>query len=214
MPDESKIYKDTVDLIRNRFQKLGQSDSEKIFDAILKFIADSEEQKNLNVILQDAARMIHRIFSFNEVTIGLRSPKDGLYRYEAIVGHTREAEQMMRDFAFTRAEMCDCKDYPGISVNKYTEFSLAETKPYKEGAEEKMFNRPLMLGKGRTSPTKMIEGDYVDVYIFGEKDDMIGWIEFSGPRDGNIPSRETVKWIELTSVILGVIMRRGDFAAV
>lgn len=214
MPLESKIFKDTVDLIRNRYQKLSQDSSEKAFDGIAKFLAESQDQKDLNSILQDAARLVQRISGFNEIIIGIKSAKDGLFRHEIILGHTREAENMLRSMAYTRDQMRDCKDYPGIAIGKYTEFSLNETKPYVKGWEEKAYNRPLALEEPRKAPTKMIEGDYIDIYIFGEKNDMLGWIEISGPRDGNFPSRETMRWIELISIFLGVVLKRSDIESI
>ena len=193
-----------ADFVRKKYGGIPQGDEEKFIDAALKLVFAIDEDTNNDAMLHDAGRIIHRVFGFNEVTIGLRSPEDGKFRYEAIIGHTREAEKALRSFSYTREEMCDCKEYPGVPISKYTEFNIREYETYKIGVEEKAFNRPLALRDTRPSPETMIEGDYIDVYIYASKDDMIGWIELSNPRYGKFPSRHDIRWLELFAATIGL----------
>jgi len=211
MTDIRDSAREMAEYIRKRYSGLPQSDEEKYLDAALRLVFSIDEETNMSAMLNDAARAIHRVFAFNEVTIGLRSPEDGKFRYDAIIGHTKEAEKALRSFAYTKEQMCDCKEYPGVPISKYTEFNIREFETYKIGVEEKAFNRPLALRDARPSPESMMEGDYIDIYIYAGKDDMIGWIELSNPRDERFPSRQAIRWLELYAAILGlgIIKIRG-----
>lgn len=204
MTDTRESAREMAEVIRRKYGGIPQGDEEKFIDATMKLIFAIDEQTNNSSMLHEAARIIHRVFGFNEVTIGLRSPEDGKFRYEAIIGHTKEAENALRSFAYTKEQMCDCKEYPGVPISKYTEFNIREYETYKVGVEEKAFNRPLALRDARPSPDTMIEGDYIDVYIYASKDDMVGWIELSNPRDGKFPSRWDVRRLELLAATIGL----------
>lgn len=108
-------------------------------------------------------------------------------------------------------EMADPKKYPvGVYISKYSEYSMIETHPYREG-EEESFNRPLKLKPERPSPDDFVEGDYIQIYFYGAKNDYLGWIELSGPKSGKIPPRSTIKWIELIAQIMGTFVYEKEF---
>ena len=205
------IARETAILIRKRYQRIPESETEEILERVMRFIFDTHDETTMQSLLNNAAKSIHRIFDFHEVSIGLKG-EDGLFRYEAIVGHTKEAEKKLREMAYDKSQMTDCKDYPGVAVTKYSEFCLSESKPYKIGEEELAYNRPLVLGSGRKAPTEMVEGDYIDIYIYGTKDDMLGWIELSNPQKGTFPPREHIKWLELFSALLGIAIKQDKFS--
>lgn len=204
MSEMHESAREMADVIRKKYGGLPQGDEEQFIDAAMRLVLNIDSERNMNAMLVEAARLIHRIFEFNEVTIGLRSPEDGKFRYEAIVGHTREAEKALRSFAYTIDQMCDCKEYPGVPISKYTEFNIRGYETFKVEVEEKSFNRPLALREKRPSQEIMMEGDYIDVYIYADKDDMIGWIELSNPRKGKFPSRRNIRWLELFGAIIGL----------
>jgi hypothetical protein len=70
--------------------------------------------------------------------------------------------------------------------------------------EIRQFNRPSELSKERISIDEMMEGDYLDVYVYGADDEMLGWIEVSYPSDGKFPSREIVRGLELLASVIGL----------
>jgi len=210
--ENSGITRETANLIRKRYQRIPESGTEEILERVMRFIFDTHDETTLQSLLNNAAKSIHRIFDFNEVTIGLRGG-DGLFRYEAFVGLTKDAEKKLREIAYDKKQMTESKEYPGVAVTKYSEFCLSESKPYKVGEEELSYNRPLVLGSGRKAPTEMIEGDYIDIYIYGSKDDMLGWIELGNPQNGTFPPREHIKWLELFSALLGVAIKHEKLSA-
>jgi hypothetical protein len=182
---------------------------EKLVEAIRLFMQESSEKTSVQSVLQSAARTIYASFGFNEINIGLRSEIDGMYRAELVFGRTKEAEAWMKDHAYTKDEMRPCKKYPGIMVSKASEFAIREDRPYTQ-EEIAAFNRPSLLNEERKSLTEMGEGDYLDVYIFGAKGDILGWIGLSNPRDKQIPDREALLALELMAQVIGLAIQRKD----
>ena len=58
----------------------------------------------------------------------------------------------------------------------------------------------------RHSPEDCLEADYIDVHIFGGKDDLVGWIEASGTLTGKLPDVNAIRWMEMIASILGVAL--------
>jgi hypothetical protein len=156
-------------------------------------------------VLREAVRFIYHSFGFKEITIPLRSPADGKYRYEAFLGMTREAEQSYRKLIYDREDVFDDDTYPGVKLSKHTELALAELEPYIEG-EEGTYNRPTMLKEQRKSVDQMLDSDYYSVYLIGPGDDAFGWLELSGYKDGKFPPMKIVRQLELFSTILSLIL--------
>jgi len=205
MSPPSPTQKDVADLIRKRYQNLPETDDEKVIEAMEKFIIDSHSQPNAQTVIQEGTKILHRLFGFNLVCIGLLNSSDGLFRYEAIFGHTKEAEQASRQLKYTHQQMLDPKEYPGVRINKYVEVLLKDNKPFKDN-ELTSYNRPKILTEIRPSADAMLEGDYIDIYIY-IANDLIGWIELEGPRDGKMPSRSSMKWLELFAAVIGLALK-------
>lgn len=77
-----------------------------------------------------------------------------------------------------------------------------------------MIERPsivlAILKKKRGNMDEFIEVDYFDIYIYGRDSRFIGWIELANARDGKLPARQTLKWIELIASVLGSIIKRKN----
>lgn len=157
------------------------------------------------VFLNDVARVVYKSFEFKEVSLGAKD-RDGEYRYVAMLGLRDEVKASMQKLSYTLDDMMDTRTYPGKRVNKIIEIHLIEDAPLKEG-EENMYNRPSLIGKDRESPESMVEGDYLELSILGPDDELLGWIEISGPRDGKFPPRSTVKWLEFLSIITAMFLK-------
>ena len=156
-------------------------------------------------LLQNVADMISKHLRIREVTIGLRSPADGLFRYEVMTGLRDETWEVHKVLVFDDNQFFDDETYKGKPLTKYTKLFLAETNPYAEG-EEATYSRPVMLQSTRYNPDDSIEGDYLDVMIPGIEDHWIGWIETSGTRTGKLPDAATIRWLELIAHIVGAIL--------
>jgi hypothetical protein len=151
--------------------------------------------------------VIYRTFPFKEVTIGLKSQSDGRYRYEEIVGHTQVATDALKKLSYSYDEFFSPKDYPAFWISDYTELALAEGRPFLE-SERDTYNRPILLLAARKSLDDFIEGDYFDVYMYGAKDEMIGWIELGATKDGKMPPMTVIKQLELLVFVLSFFVKR------
>lgn len=198
-------------MIRGRYSPIPRDENEKVMDGTEKLMLIARDPTlPLKIFLDEAGRLIHRLFDFREIAIGMKSKSDNLFRYEVLIGFSGEAERARKKLTYTDDDMLDSKKYPnGIVITKKTEFMLVELHPYKPG-EEDTYNRPNLLAKQRSSIEDFIEGDYIIIYFFGRKGEVMGWVELSGTRSGKMPSRSTMRWLELISSIIASVICERD----
>ncbi|HDP96070.1 MAG TPA: hypothetical protein ENN25_00030 [Euryarchaeota archaeon] len=208
-PDKSGLSEFKAHL-KEYYSSIKHGESEKILEGIQKlvFFAGSTND-TLDTILEEAARTIYRLFEFKEILIGIRDPKDKMYRYVISIGFRKDADQKLKLIRYTKEEFFDPNIYPGIWISKQTKYFLSEDEPYDDD-EIDTFNRPLIFQELRKSGDEFREGDYIDVHIFGPRGEMIGWIELSNTRDGRIPSRSSIFWLELIAAFLSVIIQKEE----
>jgi len=202
---------ETAKMIRGRYSPIPRDENEKVMDGTQKLMLIARDPTlPLKIFLDEAGRLIHRLFDFREIAIGMKSKSDNLFRYEVLIGFSGEAERARKKLTYTDDDMLDSKKYPnGIVITKKTEFMLVELHPYKPG-EEDTYNRPNLLAKQRSSIEDFIEGDYIIIYFFGRKGEVMGWVELSGTRSGKMPSRSTMRWLELISSIIASVICERD----
>ena len=165
-------------------------------------------QTNIDALLQDAASLISRQAMIDSVSIGLRDPKDGLYRYRVMVGFRDDAVDALKRIAYRKEQFFKDSEYVGTDISKQSRLYLAEDNVIQE-SEQKAFNRPVLLTMKRRSVTDSLEGDYLDVKIWGSFDDLLGWIEISGTRTMQLPDTASIRWIEIVASIIGVAVMYG-----
>jgi hypothetical protein len=112
-----------------------------------------------------------------------------------------------KKLSYKREDFDSQEVYKFMQISKYTRLLLAEDNPYANG-EDATYERELMLQSKRKSLDDTIEGDYLDICIFGKGDDLIGWIEISGMENGRFPDTETIKCLELLASVIGVALSR------
>jgi hypothetical protein len=158
---------------------------------------------DLHGFLQEAANMISLKLCIKEVTIGLKDPEDGLYRYEAMYGLEDSEWDAHKKLSYSR-EQFDTQDvYKFKEISKHTRLFLAEDYPYAVG-EDGTYSKELMLQSKRSSLEDTIEGDYLDTLVFGSKDELLGWTEISGMNNGKFPDGQTLITLELLASVIGV----------
>lgn len=164
---------------------------------------------DMHMFLQEAADMINAKLTIKEVTIGLRSASDGLYRYEVMSGLSDSEWEAHKGLAYKHEDFYSNDVYKYMQISRYTRLLLAEDNPYANG-EEATYERELMLQSRRKSLDDAIEGDYLDICIFGKGDDLLGWVEISGMENGRFPDAETIKCLELFASVIGVALARRE----
>jgi len=208
--DRNHILRDEVER-KLRLQHLhGQKDeTTKTLNKILPILARfQEENLYLMDLLEDVVDAVNKLFWLKEVTIGLRD-LDGKYRYKVMCGLRPDAWAAHKQLAYTLEEFSDPKYYRGRQLSKHTKVFLAEDKPFVD-EEVDTFTRPILLKTTRTSADNCIEGDYFDTHIFGENEELIGWIEITGTKAGKFPDPTTLRWIELLALIIGIAITREN----
>lgn len=162
---------------------------------------------DMHTYLQEAAETIHNKLGIKEVTIGLKSPQDGSFKYEVMSGLTDTEWAAHKTLSYKLEDFYSQEVYKSMQLSRYTRLLLADDNPYANG-EEATYEREVMLQSKRKSLDDTIEGDYFDVLIFGRGDDLLGWIEFSGMANGRFPDTETIKCLELLASVMGVALAR------
>ena len=206
----SNILRDQVERKLRLLHLHGPKDeTTKTLNMIRPILARFQEQ-NLELMdfLQEIVNAINKVFWIKEVTIGLRDPDDK-YRYKVMCGLRPDAWTAHKELAYTLEEFSNPEYYKSSQMSRYTHVFLAEDKPFRD-EELNTFTRPILLKTIRKSVDDCIEGDYFDTQIFGENDDLIGWIEISGTKGGKFPDPTTLKWIELLALIIGIAITREN----
>jgi hypothetical protein len=181
----------------------------KLLDDVHALISHLDNRKiNTRALLQEAADVVHKQLWIREVTIGIRDPSDGKYRYQVMSGLRPEAWRAHEGIAYTHEEFHDQSIFSGRWISDHTKVFLAEDEPFMEG-EEETFNRPILLKAHRRSAEDCIEGDYMDVDISAPDGKMMGWIEISGTREGKFPDANSIRWLELIASVLAIALKRG-----
>ncbi len=182
--------------------------TQKIMESMQELLAAARSDRlDISHLLDKAITIVHQQFRLRWVAIGTRGEKDGLYRYNAFAGLREDAVKARQRETFKREDFDGIGKYRGRSISHQTMLFLEEDKPYTDGAET-TFNRPALMNSLRRSSEDCLEADYLDIHIFGGKDDLLGWIEVSGTLTGKLPDVSAIRWMELIASILGVALIR------
>lgn len=194
--------------LRGKYSLEQGDDNVGLIETFDKFIINSVVPKDdIESTLKDLVRTIHRIFEFEYIAVSLRSKKDGLYRYLYTSGLSVQTDYSYKQIAYSSSDLFDNSTFPSIKVGRFSHFYLAEDKPYKQG-EEKSYTRPNLLVQTRLNADDMLEGDYIDVFMYGPSGDILGYLEFAGTRSGKMPERRTMKWIELIALFTSKLLQK------
>jgi hypothetical protein len=192
--------------LQNRYSTVPRNDLQKILDSILELVEFSRDRNHdLRDVLDQAARKMFRLFDFGEIAIGLKDPKDGLYRYETLFGFSKNTEAAYRQLKYTPEEMVSYDKYPFVKTGRISELDPAEGLLEEE---RHLYDRPLVAGAPRPSLEDFQEGDYFDVWMYDDSKRLIGWIELSRTKSGKMPSTDTLRWVEVFAEVCTLIVQK------
>ncbi len=160
---------------------------------------------DMHEFLHDAANTICTKLFIKDVTIGLKDPSDGRYKYQVMAGLEDSEWQAHKKLSYSLDQFDNPSLYKFMKISKYTRLYLAEDNPYGSN-EEETYSKPLMLMSERKSLEDTIEGDYLDIYVYGKGEELLGWIEISGMNNGKFPDIQTIKVVELLASIIGIVL--------
>jgi hypothetical protein len=165
-------------------------------------LVSKHQKESIATFLLECAMMISKKFEFKEVSIGLKDKTDGLYKYGVMIGALPASQEARKKIAYTLEDMTSDTKYPGFKIGRFSEYCITENPE----VEQKAFNRPALLNKPRMALDEFLEGDYIDIYMYGGGDELIGWVELAGPKNGKIPDGEQLMWLELAVAIISRIV--------
>ncbi len=167
-----------------------------------------EGRSDVTELMRTTAKTIYTQFNIKEVTIGLKEP-DGLFRYVAQCGLREESWAAHRKLSYEEDEMVNANahGWKCTEVSHQTRLFIAEDNPY---TEEEVLTRSehLQMRSRRKTAEESIEGDYMDVLMFGPDDRAVGWIETGGTWDGRLPDAGTIRTLEVLASILALAVIR------
>jgi len=166
---------------------------------------------DMKTFLQNVADTITEKLGIKEATIGLKDSSDGQYRYMVMSGLSDSEWEAHKSLTYKYEDFYSQNVYKFMQISRYTHLLLAEDNPYGEG-EDATYEKELMLHSKRKSLEDTIEGDYLDVLIYGKGDDLLGWMEISGMKSGHFPDVEILKCLELLASVIGIALSRNALA--
>jgi len=193
--------------IESKYSPVSRDDQEKLIDAMMSLMEYGRDRKqSLHSFLEQVTRVIFRFFALDEVVIGLYDRKQKDYYIEVVFGYRNELTTEYKKLRYDHEDMVGQNTFPHINIGRISELNPVEGLPE---SERKLFNRPFMGSDARKTPDEFHEGDYIDVWMRDHQKNIIGWIEISRTRDGKLPPRITVMWVEfIASVCACVIHQR------
>ena len=201
-PQETFDYRSIPNRIKLDYAHGLKDPNQRALEGIQRLLAHFRTlDMNIDGLLTEAADLIWRHMSIDNVAIGLRDPKDGMYRYRAMVGFRPDALEGHKRIAYSKEQFYANSEFNGTDVGNCSRIYLAEDNPLTE-VEKKAFNRPGLLAMRRQTSSDSLEGDYIDTRICGVNDELLGWIEISGTRTLKLPEASTIRWVE---AIAGII---------
>ena len=201
---------DVVRKLRFDYTYASKTASDRMVDALTELL-DHFRNERVNVMgfLQDTSKLIHKQLRIQEVSIGIRSPLDGLYKYAVMSGMREFVWAEHKTLTYTKEDFGDFTKWGGFTVSEMTRVFLYEEKPYLE-SEKGTFDSQMSQKMKRKAPDAYVEGDYMDVYVRDKKKEVIAWIETGGTWDGKLPDAQAIKWLEFVGSLLAIPLTEWD----
>lgn len=201
--DKDPIDRQYRTFIETTYSPIPRDDLEKIIDGILGLAEMGHDTKQpLKSVLEAAAKLIFRLFDFREISVGLKDKVDGYYRYVVMFGQRKDLEDALRRVKYDYNDMVSNVRFPFIRMGRLSELDPAEGIP----EDEKGWYKPFALSERREAQDEFHEGDYIDVWMYAQNKDLVGWFELASPLNGKLPGRSQLRWIELIVSVCAMIV--------
>ncbi len=199
-------HRSILDKVKFDYSHGVRDHTQKALEGVQNLLSNLQSPKvDIEKMFNEAAQLIWRQFGIDNVAIGLRSKEDGLYRYKVMAGFREDALAAHKKIVYKKEQFFDSTEFHGVKISKYSTMYMAENNILTE-AEKEAYNRPGLLAQSRKDLTDSLEGDYIDVGIYGRNDDLVGWIEISGTRTMKLPDVTTIRWVEVIASILAAAL--------
>lgn len=202
----SSMSKKVANRIKFEYTSIPKDKNEKVVQALQTlFINLQNKRMTAKNILEEAGMLLIKHFGLKDVVIGVKDPRNNLFKHEVVIGCTNEVKKTLKNLTYQESDFYNPEKWKPVKISKCIHLYLSEEQSTPE-EEVSTFNRPLLLQRERKTTTQLLEGDYVDFLMFGHNDELIGYIELSGEKGGELPSNNTIKWVELIASMLAIIL--------
>jgi hypothetical protein len=206
LPSASPIDVRLRQHVETTYTPIPRDDQEKLIDALLSLTELARDKRHdVRSFLEKVAKTIFRQFAFDEISIGIYDRKENKYRMEVVFGYPPEIAAEYLKLRYDQEDMVSQDRFPFIRIGKLAELDPVEGLPE---SERKFMNRPYAGSLARGAVEDFHEGDYIDVWIYGPHKNIIGWIELSRPRNGRLPPRKTIRWVEVIASMCSFVIRQ------
>lgn len=190
------------------YARLQKDPGIRALDSILELTHHLKRPRvDVRGLIDDAIKLMYRQLHIKEITVGLKDPSDGLYRYVAQQGVRQEIWEGHKELAYSADAFTGRGKWKGTAISANSMLYLVEDDPYAEG-EKDTYQEHLSQVSRRRTLEDSIEGDYLDVHITGAGNEILGWFEVSSMWDGKLPSANTIRWMELIADIVSIALSR------
>ncbi|MBU0685142.1 MAG: hypothetical protein ABIE25_03870 [Thermoplasmatota archaeon] len=193
---------------KNEYSHVSIDQTDRSIEMIQDLLEMISTQKvDSKALCEHIVKTVYRQMHVKEVSVGLRSASDGKFRYVTMHGMRANVWTEHKKLAYTNDEFSDSAIYKGTMISKYTKLFLAEDEPYHE-SEKGTFNEHLMQISMRKAIDDSIEGDYLDIHVFGQGNELLGWIEISGTWENKLLGPRSLKTMEIMASLAGIAFAR------
>lgn len=208
MIDVNEIAKRIDSTIKSNLRQIPKDENEKTLTHLWRFIGSAiDNDWTQKEICSEAAKLLNRALPFTEISLALRIPETSNFRFEALVGFRADVERELRKRIYSEAEALGHDREPSVRIDNFIDFEMAEGKCTIDLEYERFFNRPTRLGEPRKSFDEMKPGDYLALFFRGVRGELLGFVELEAPRDGKLPQGNTLKWLEVFGMIIGILLQ-------
>ncbi len=167
---------------------------------ILRFISRAEP---IDSLLQKVTNTVTDSFGISRLTICAFDERTGTFVPKTIHGYPPDKVLAIKKHSYTierkRAELRE-----DFRVGRNSYYVRAEDKNYSFDDDLDYVLDPVSITKARESPRHWHELDCIYLLMTDRLGNWIGWIEIDGPKDGMVPSAETLDRIQILADLTSI----------
>lgn len=191
--------------LESEYPLIPKGEDERTVQTLIDLMAmGTDRTQPLKTFFDHVLKFVFRQFGFTEVAIGLKERDEDVWRYESVFGFKKEVEAELLKKRYDRDDMYSQARFPNVKTGKLSELNVAEALPE---VETSLYDRPFYWRGKRMTYDDSVPGDFFDFWMLDEKKEIIGWLEVSGPVDRKLPSKATVRWLELFAGLCSEVLR-------
>jgi transcriptional regulator with GAF, ATPase, and Fis domain len=180
---------------------------ERRFERILEITRDILRLRELDLALESIARGVVDLFGFRYVTIVLEDDQQsGEMIRRVLIGYSDEVTRARKN------ERVRKNDILSVLVPEYEVFENAFYIPAEREFEwgQAIFASEADRDSPRAAPNTWHERDSMCIVLRDPDGQMIGYLSPDGPADGQIPSRETMRGLQLFVNLMGLALANAQ----